>query len=373
MKYADIPGHDDVKMRLRQMADTDRIPHALLLEGPSGIGKLALARATAQYIHCENRTPEGDSCGRCPSCLQHQAFNHVDTIYSFPVVKKGEVALSDDYMPEFRDMVRDTIFMHFEKWLLCLDNVNAQPLIYVNEANELIRKLSYTAHNSRYKIVIMWLPERLKEDAANKLLKLVEEPHSDTLFIMVSDNSRGILPTIFSRTQRVQVLRYSDAEIADYLQLKYALQPDDAASVARLAAGSMASAIKMIDVTKDTNEYLDLFMELMRKAYTRKIADLKIWASNVAALGREREMRFLEYCAHMMRENFVLNIHTPALNFLNDIEMQFSSRFSPFINERNVERLIKVVDEARADIAANANAKLVNFDVAIKVILLLKN
>lgn len=373
MRFADIPGHNDVKDRLRQMVDSGRIPNALLLEGPSGIGKFAIARATAQYIHCERRTPDGDSCGKCPSCLQHQMFNHVDTIYSFPVVKKGDAGVSDDYIPEFRDMVKDTIFMDFDNWLVCLDNINAQPQIFVNEANELIRKLSFTTHKSKYKVVIMWLPERLKEDAANKLLKLVEEPHSDTVFLMVSDNSRLILPTIFSRTQRIQVRRYSDSEIANYLQQAYSLQNDVATSVARLAEGNMAGAIKRIDIAQETNEFLDLFMELMRKAYTRKVADLKQWAANVASLGREREMRFLEYCAHMMRENFILNMHQPSLNYLNDVEMQFSSRFSPFINERNVERLIKVVDDARIDIAANANAKLVNFDVAIKVILLLKN
>lgn len=373
MRFADIPGHSDVKVRLRQMVDSERIPNALLLEGPSGIGKFALARATAQYIHCEQRTPDGDSCGKCPSCLQHQMFNHVDTIYSFPVVKKGDVSLSDDYLPEFRDMVKDTIFMDLDKWLLCLDNINAQPQIFVSEANALIRKLSFTTHKSKYKVVIMWLPERLKEDAANKLLKLVEEPHADTIFLMVSDNSRLILPTIFSRTQRIQVRRYADSEVSSYLQQAYSLQNDVATSVARLSAGNIAAAIKMIDVAQETNEFLEFFMELMRKAYTRKVADLKIWASNVASMGREREMRFLEYCAHMMRENFVLNMRQQALNFLNEAEMQFSSRFSPFINERNVERLIKVVDDARVDIAANANAKLVNFDMAIKVILLLKN
>ena len=141
MKFSDIPGHEDVKRRLRDMADKGRIPHALLLEGPAGSGKFALARAFAQYIHCEDRTPDGDSCGRCPSCLQHEAFNQIDTYFSFPIVKKSSSssAISDDYMTDFRDLLTENQFMDFESWLLKLDNINAQPLIYVSEANELLR------------------------------------------------------------------------------------------------------------------------------------------------------------------------------------------------------------------------------------------
>lgn len=372
MRFSDIPGHADVKERLRGMVDSGRIPHALLLEGPSGTGKFALARALAQYIHCENRLPSGDSCGRCPACQQHQSYNHIDTIFSFPVVKKGSVAVSDDYLPEFRVQMDESPYMDFEQWLTRLDNINAQPQIYVEEANDLLRKLAYTAHGSSYKIVLMWLPERLKEEAANKLLKLVEEPHPDTVFIMASDNSRLILPTIYSRTQRVAVKRYADAEVAAYLAAQYSVSNEDAAQIARLAAGNISEAIKLISVSKERQLYLDMFIELMRKAYTRSVADLRKWGADLAALGREREMQFLEYCARMIRENFILNIRVPDLNSLTAAEQQFSARFSPFINERNVLRLFDIINDARADIAANGNAKLINFDLAIKVILLLK-
>lgn len=374
MKFSDIPGHEDVKRRLRDMADKSRIPHALLLEGPAGSGKYALARAFAQYIHCQHRTPEGDACGRCPACQQHEAFNQIDTYFSFPIVKKSSSssAISDDYIAEFRELLDENPFMDFESWLLKLDNINAQPLIYVSEANELLRKLSLTAHNSRFKIVLMWLPERLKEDAANKLLKLVEEPYADTLFILSSDNSRTILPTIYSRTQRITVRRYADEEVAAYLRGRYGVDCDAASQIAKLAAGNVSEAVKLISLSKESDEYLQLFMDLMRKAYTREVGALKVWAADVAALGREREIKFLEYCARMIRENFILNMRNPDLNCLNGAEMKFSSRFSPFINERNVLKLFKVLNNAKADIAANANAKLVNFDVALKTILLLK-
>lgn len=372
MRFSDIPGHEDVKYRLRNMVQSGKIPHAIMLEGPAGVGKLSLARAFAQYLHCEHPTAEGDSCGRCPSCRQHSAFNHIDTIYSFPVVKKDKLRYSDDYIVEFRELLTDTLFMSFDKWLQKLDNVNAQPLIYVDEAIELIRRLNYTSHGSKYKIVIMWLPERMKEDAANKLLKLVEEPHSDTIFIFVSDNSRQILPTIYSRTQRIAVKRYDDDTVRQYLSEVYSLTEEDSREIAHLASGNMASAIDMLSVRKDASKYLELFMELMRKAYTRSVADLKKWAEKVNDLGRERAMRFYDYCAKMMRENFILNLRIPEISYMNKAEGDFSAKFSPFINDRNVEELIKVMDEARKDIGANASGKLVNFDVAIKVILFLR-
>lgn len=370
MRFADIPGHEDIKERLRQLADSGRIPHALLLEGPPGAGKFALARAFARYIHCENHK-DGDSCGKCPACLQHETFNHIDTVFSFPVVKRVG-PLSDDYISEFREFLSGSPFMDFEQWLLKLDNINAQPAIFVDEANDLIRKLSFTTHSAKYRIVIMWLPERLRDDAANKLLKLIEEPSADTLFILSSDNPKAILPTIYSRTQRIPVKRYADNVIADYMAGNFSMSYDEASRIARLAEGNMVEAIKLVSLSKDRNLYLDLFTQLMRKAYTRRVGELKEWAAELAGIGREREMQFYEYCAHMLRENFILNLNVPDLNRLTAHEMDFSARFSPFINERNAMQLFRVMCDARTDIAANGNGKIINFDVAIKVILLLK-
>ena len=221
MKFSDIPAHKEVKERLRAMVDADRIPHALVLEGPSGIGKLALARAMAQYIHCTNRTPDGDSCGECPSCRQHQSLNHIDTIYVFPVVKtdkfRNSAPISDDFMAEWRDYLAGRTFMDYSKWADSFGKKNAKPSNYVTESSALIHKLSLTSHGTRYKVVIWWLPELMGEETANKLLKLIEEPAEDSILIMASDNSRNILPTIYSRLQRVEVRHLSDDTVAQYL------------------------------------------------------------------------------------------------------------------------------------------------------------
>lgn len=374
MRFADIPGHEDVKNRLRAMVDQGHMPHALLLEGPQGSAKFALARALANYIHCTNRTPDGDSCGKCASCIQHDKFNHIDTFYSFPVLKKksGQTTISDDYAPEWKQYLHDSPFMDFDRWLSLLGNPNGQPVIYVDEAAELLRRLNLTARQSKYKIVLMWLPERLQEAAANKLLKLIEEPHADTLFIMTSDNPRAILPTIYSRTQRISVRRYSDEEISGILSSLYSVSEDAAISIAALSEGNASAALRLIDTDKKKIQFLELFMQLMRLAWLRKVGDLRKWSEDVAALGREGSIRFYDYCAHMVRENFILNIGDRRLIALSPEEMAFSIKFSPFINVVNVEQIFATFDAARNDTILNGNAKIIAFDLAVKMILLIK-
>lgn len=374
MKFSDIPANENVKQRLRDMADSGRIPHALLLHGPVGIGKLAMARAFAQYIHCENRTG-GDSCGLCPSCLQHQSLNHIDTHFVYPVVKNAKLkrSVSDDYAAEWREFLGESTWADFDRWAEMLGKDNAQPVIYVDESAELIRKLHYTTRKSHYKVVIIWLPEKMNTECANKLLKLIEEPFADTRILMVSDRPDEILPTIFSRTQRVELRRLDDETIASVLTASYAVDPVDALAVAHIADGNMTAAIKALKVSKTSREFLDLFMALMRLAYQRKVRDLRDWSVKVADLGRVQSCRFLAYCQRLVRENFIRNLNTASLNYMNRDEAEFSSRFSRFINERNVLRIVDELNRAQTDIAANANAKIVLFDLAIKIILLLKN
>ncbi len=373
MRFKDIPGHDDVKARLRSMADGHRVPHALLLEGPVGSAKFMLIRALAQYIHCENHTSDGDSCGKCPACLQHQTFNHIDTIYSFPVIKKaGKSTISNDCFGEFKNFITDSPYMDIEKWIAMLGNINSQPVIYVEEGAELIRRLNFTARQSLFKIVLLWLPERLKEETANKLLKLIEEPHTDTIFLMSSDNSRAILPTIYSRVQRISVSRYSDDEIKRFLTVSYPISEGDAETLARLSSGNIIEALSLVDISRMRQQFLDCFIELMRKAYQRKIGLLRQWSNDVAALGREQIIKFLDYSSRLIRENFILNLNVESLNYLTEDERKFSINFARFINERNVSKMFEVLNKAREDIAGNANPKIVLFDVAVKTILLIK-
>ncbi len=373
MKFSDIPAHEAAKKRIRTMVDADRIPHAILLEGPAGIGKFALARATAQYIHCENRT-NGDSCGKCPSCIQHASFNHIDTHFVFPIVKKksGSPSYCDDFIEEWRSFITENPYMDFQQWMSYLDSPNTQPLIYVDESDALIHKLSFTTHNSKYKIALVWLPERLHISAANKLLKQIEEPFSDTLFIMVSNNAKEILPTIYSRVQRIELKRLPDDVIAKQLISKYGLDNDDAIAMAHLAEGNMIRAKNSLNQSSENHHFLQLFMALMRLAYQRHVKELKEWATDIAALGRETELRFLEFCMRLIRENFIMNLHVAPLNYMTKDEAAFASNFARFVNERNVLKITDELNKAAIDIAGNGNAKIVLFDLAVRMILLIK-
>ncbi|MBD5241393.1 MAG: DNA polymerase III subunit delta [Barnesiella sp.] len=377
MLFEDIPAHNSIKDRLRGFADSGKIPHALLFEGPSGVGKFSIARAFAQYIHCTGKV-EGakDSCGECPSCRQHQNLGHIDTHYVFPVLKTDAFKnpTSDDYLPEWGEYIRDRRYMDFGAWTKAIegDKKNPQPIIYVYESAALLHKLSFASHGSKYKIVIWWLPEKMNTEAANKLLKLLEEPWEDTLFLMVSDNSAEILPTISSRLQKISFSKLSDANVSEIIENIAGVSPDSSLSVAHCANGSVSAALRNLGNLGDESEYLERFISLMRLAYQRKIADLKKWSEDLTAIGREREIRFYDYCCRLIRENFIFNFKLPQLNFLSASESQFSVNFARFINERNVEKLIDVFDKAIIDISGNGNGKIINFDVAIKVILLLK-
>lgn len=375
MKFSQILSHDNVKRQLRDMVTDGRIPHAILLHGPAGIGKFMLARTFSQFLHCSNPMADDEPCGTCPSCKQHEAFNHVDTIYSFPVVKTDKIKepTSNDYMDEFKAFVNSSPYMDFEKWAGCFDKKNAQPVIYVHESAALEQKLMVTTMLSRYKTVIVWLPEKMNEQTANKLLKLIEEPHSDTVFILVSNDASAILPTIYSRCRPIELKKLSDESVARHLTEKLAIDPQEALSIAHVADGNVNAALRSMDATSVSRMFFDLFVRLMRLAYQRDVKGLKDWSSDLAALGREQEIKFYDYSRRLVRENFMYNFNEPALLYMNPTEAAFSKNFARFISENNAETIISEMDKAAQDIAGNANAKIVNFDFAIKMIILIKN
>lgn len=373
MKFGDIIGNDAAKRQLRMMIDNDRIPHAILITGPQGIGKLAMARAAAQYLHCEHRV-DGEPCGVCPSCRQHQTFNHADTFYSFPVVKgkSNSKPTSDDYITEWKHFLAENPIENYQNWLKELNNENAQPQIYASESSSIITKMSYASYSAKYKVLILWLPEKMNEECANKLLKIIEEPFPDSIFIMVSDNPKEILPTIFSRLQRIEMKRLSTDEVAKFLELNYRLSHQDAIAVAAPANGNIIEAQETVALDGENKEFFENFMSLMRLAYSRDLKSLKKWSENVNGFKREKIKRFMQYLARMVRENYIYNMHHHELNYLNKSEEQFSSRFAPFINDANVERMIAEIERTEKDIQGNANGKIVLFDFAIKITILIK-
>ena len=363
MKFSDITGHEYIKQRIKALVDNNRIPHAILLHGEPGIGKMAIARAAAQYIHCEHKT-NGDSCGMCPSCIQHQTFNHPDIFFSYPIPAKGTSA---DYIQEWKHFLEKNDYESYEAWQKETKADNKQPQIYAVESDSIIHKLNLSSYSSKYKILIMWLPEKMSEECANKLLKIIEEPFEDTILIFVSDNPKAILPTIFSRTQRIEAKRLSTNDIALYLTNKFNIESQEALAIGAAADGSMLNALNTISLDSETKHFFEQFVSIMRLAYQRDITGLKRWSETICDYKREKEKRFLQYCARMVRENYIYNLSNPSLIYMTKEEETFSRKFSPFINERNVEDMIKEFNLAETDIQGNANSKIVLFDMALKI------
>lgn len=366
MKFADIAGHSDTISLLRSLADGGRIPHAMLLNGISGIGKFRLARAFAQYVHCSNRK-NGDSCGMCPSCLQHQRHNNPDLHFVFPVINKDKRKISVDYSEEWKEMLDNWSYMPPEKWNEVINAGNSQPAIYVAESEDIVAKASLSAFQENFKIFLVWLPEKLRPEAANKLLKIIEEPFEDTLFILVSNDDSRLLPTIFSRTQRFNLRPLSEDDISGYLTRQRGVESSVAREAARISEGSAARAEELICHPEELMEFSSLFMEIMRMAYALKAASLKTLSEQCASMGREKLIRFLSYCSRMVRENFIYNLQIPSLSLLTSNEENFSRKFSPFIHEGNVEGLAGEISRAEADISRNANSKIVMFDLFLLI------
>ncbi|MBD5231539.1 MAG: AAA family ATPase [Bacteroidales bacterium] len=369
MRFADIPGHNEIKQHLLQMASACRLPHALLLSGPEGTGKLSLARALAQYLQCPHRTAS-DSCGHCPSCVQHQSLNHADMHYVFPVVKKKSehLEVSADYMDRWREFTQGSAYASWQRWLDTIGAGNSRPQIYVEEAANILRVANMSNYSSPVKIVLIWLPEKMNPEAANKLLKIIEEPWEDTCFIMVSNEPGRILPTIYSRTQRVTVPGLTASEIATLLMRDYSIDAQSAADLARVADGNACAAIEAIDSRGETAEMASIFREVMRKAYSRDVKGLRELADKCADMGREKNCRLLEYFLTQVRENFIYNLAMPQLSRMTTDEENFSRRFSPFINAANVEEIVSDFDMAIQHIARNANARIVMFDTFLRLI-----
>lgn len=370
--FNDVPGQEAIKERLLSYGTSGNVPHALLLSGPPGAGKMMLARAFAKFLHCEHPTPQG-ACGHCQSCRLHAENSHPDLHFIYPVVKSAKLkrSVSSDYATEWGEMISRFPAMPEEKWLEIMDAGNSQPSIYVDEAEQIVEADAFPPYVASRKIFIIWQPERLRPEAANKLLKVIEEPSASTLFIMVSDNELRLLPTIFSRLQRLQAGRLSDSEIQDYLCNRYGLNPHDAIRLAPLCNGSIIRADELGAHSGEDQEFLAMYQDLMRAAYSKRVALLKSLSEKTAAWGREKLRRFLDYMGRMIRENFIYNMKMPQLSAMTPEEEAFSVRFSPFVNHGNVEDFLAEIDLARRDIERNANAKVVMFDFFIHCIILL--
>lgn len=372
MKFSDVIGQDEVKQRLRQMVAEERVPHALMFCGPQGSGKMALALAFASYLLCGNRA-DGDPCGGCQQCLMAERLSHPDLHFSYPVIRPSGTGSehkmsSEDFAAEWREMLLQGPYFTMDKWLAAMGAANQQALMGVGESDLLLKRLSLKSSQGGYKVVVMWLPERMNGECANKILKLLEEPPQQTVFVMVCEEPGRLLDTIRSRAQRIDIRRIGDGAIERALVERRGIDAEAARRLARAAGGSWLAALDELDADSEKRQFLDMFISLMRLAYMRKIKDLRKWSDTAAALGREKQRRMLAYFLRLVRENFMYNFHNPQLCYMTRDEENFARNFAPYINEANVLEMSALMNTAMRDIGQNANAKIVFFDMATNII-----
>jgi len=367
MDWSEVIGQQEVQERLRQMVKSDRLPHAMMLCGPAGSGKMALAIAFACQL-LDN--------GTTPSRAMLAKLEHPDLHFTYPTIKLPSMSadhkpVSDDFAKEWHALLSEGPYFTMDAWMRAMGGENQQAIITAGESDNLVRKLSLKSSQGGYKVSVVWLPERMNTECANKLLKLIEEPPRQTVFIMVCEEPEKLLETIRSRVQRIDVRKTDDDSIEQALVSRRGISQEAARRIARLANGNWLKALEELQVGSENEQFLDMYISLMRLAYQRKIKDLRKWSEVMASFGREKQKRWLSYFLRMTRENFMYNFGNAELNYMTQKEEDFARNFARFVNEANILPVNDLANKAIRDIGQNANAKIVFFDFALQMIVLL--
>ncbi|MDR1342232.1 MAG: DNA polymerase III subunit delta [Prevotellaceae bacterium] len=376
MLFSEVIGQEELKQKLTHAAHEGRVSHAQLFLGKEGSGNMALALAYAQYAMCENPS-QADACGACSACVKMHKLAHPDLHFAFPVNSSkagGKNPVSDMFLEPWRQALLQNPYITEQVWYEAINLDNKQGNISTHEADAIMRKLSLKAFEGKFKILLMWLPERMNATAANKLLKLIEEPPAQTLFLFVAQNSGQMLKTILSRTQLVSVPPVRGDALAAMLTREFALPQGEASTLAHLANGSVAEARRIAGQRDEKRDYFEQFVTLMRLSYASKAENIILLvqqAEKIAMQGREWQKNFLLYSQRMVRENFALNRHAREVVYLAGEEADFSEKFSMFINPDNIFRLYEELNLALQHLGQNGNAKIIFTDLALKLVKLI--
>ncbi len=375
MLFKQVIGQQDIKERLVRMVNENRVSHSLLFTGPEGNGKLAMAIAFAQYLNCLNPT-NGDSCGECSSCKKYNKLVHPDLHFVFPVIKTSSEKnpVSDTYIAEWRQLLNDKPYFSLTTWLnqIRKEGENKQGAIFTAESSEIIRKLSLKTFEGKFKVMIIWMPEKMNEATANKLLKILEEPFPNTVFILVSNQPDEMISTILSRTQQLKIPSFTDADIKDFVIKQYNVSEPDAIGAAKVANGNVIEAMEQVHRSEDNQFFFDSFIHMMRYSYARKVKDMLNWVEDMSRQPREKQRNFLNYAIKMIRENYIMNFKQPGIVYLTPEQYEWSKKFSPFINDKNALMISEDFALADSHIGQNGNSKVILFDLALKLIISIK-
>jgi DNA polymerase-3 subunit delta' len=375
MQFSEILGQEHIKSHLTKSADLGRIPHAQLFVGPEGSGTLPMAIAYAQYILCSNAN--GENGGQNESCnIKFDKLSHPDLHFVYPTVSTEDVKTkpkSIDFIGDWRNFVGHNPYGSLFDWYTVLGVNNKQGEIRVDDAQEILKSLALKSYEGGYKIMIVWMADKMNIAASNKLLKLLEEPPEKTIFILISEQEEDIIQTIRSRCQVLHFGGLPERSIAEALVANKQIEPQQAAIIAHQAQGNYNKALHLAQNEEDEYPFDEWFVTWVRAAFQAKgnasaIQDLIQWSEQIAGLGRETQKKFLEFCIEMFRQALLLNYESPGLVYLEPKVEKFKlANFAPFVTGNNIHEIFKELSDAMYHIERNGNAKIILTDLSIKL------
>jgi DNA polymerase III subunit delta' len=367
MLFSNIIGQEDVQQQLIQAVTKNRLSHAMILLAPEGSGGLPLGLAFAQYLVCENKQ-ENDACGKCAACIKAGQYIHPDIHFSYPVIprKPGDKPVSTDYAAEWREFIAQQPYGNAYDWLQFIGAENKQGNITATECQDIIRKLSLKSFEAEYKILLMWMPEYLGNEG-NRLLKLIEEPPPNTVFILVAENQEQILATILSRTHLIKVNPLPKELVAEALVSRANAQPAKARQAATIAAGNYREALQLLQNSDD--DYHELLRNWLNNIFTGNRVALQEWIEGIASakMGRENQKQFLRYFINLLEHSLRLRYIDRSLLAFSEEETDFATKLQKLANLEQMEKIMQELDNACYYIERNANAKLLFHSLSIRL------
>jgi DNA polymerase-3 subunit delta' len=364
MLFKNIVGQQELKSHFIHEVKDDRISHAQLFLGNSGYGSLLLALGFVQYIFCSDKG-EHDSCGVCPSCRKVQDLQHPDLHFSFPVVQAIDKK-SDSFLPSWRKIIQEKSYFNLNQWTNFIDEKGRKPIIGTEESHEIIKKLSLKSFEGGYKVMIIWMAEEMNPTCANKLLKILEEPPKDTLFILISESQDAMLQTILSRTQIVKIPRIGLDDLSTEIVKNFQITSSDALSIASQSEGNFIEAMDLLGSHEEKDLNRELFIKLMRVCYKKNVIDMLNWSDEVSAIGKERQKTFIKYALHMFRQSLLKNYTQDQLTRTSKEEDEFLGKFARFITGNNIQGFSENFNNAHYHIDRNANPKILFTELCFK-------
>lgn len=380
MLFKHIIGQNEIRKKLIRTVFENRVSHAQLFFGPEGSRKLAMAIAYAQFINCRNRHMDpdggGDSCGTCPSCIKFEKLAHPDLHFIFPVATSKEVEknpMSRDYLKIWRQTLLDNHFrLGLNEWYSVAGFEKKQGIINADDCSDILKTLSYKSYESEFKVMIIWMADRLFHAAAPKILKILEEPPDKSLFILITENPEKIISTILSRTQMVKFPRLSDEDVSEELR-NLSCPEEEIRRIVPLADGNMTRAVRIFRKEEEELEFLERFVKWMRLCFKNNLKETLEFTGEIAKIGRERQKNFLAYAERIIRNAMLINYKNPQTARLNPEEKEFLVKFGLLINHVNIPEFAEELEKAQYHIERNANPGILFMDLSMTFTILLLN